>query len=142
MLPQAKYADLTLSFYRPLAAKRNSDPTKLSARIRKGGRFRALDYAEFESASTSIRRMEHTATGGFPETIIELEGTIELGVAATLEDRLWSLVDGGARPRPRHLGEFEDARGNTQIGHALALAQLLIARRVMLIEAERMEMAP
>lgn len=140
--PQAKFADLTVTFYRPATGAHEADPTKLSARIRKGGRFRALDYAEFASASTSIRASETTASGGFPETVIELDGSIEPAVAATLEDKLWGNIDGGARPRPPELGEFKDARGESQTGYALALAQLLIARRVVLIENEQMEMAP
>lgn len=140
--PQAKYADLTVSFYRTLASTTGGDPTKLSARIRKGGRFRALDYAEFESPSTSIRRMEQTATGGFPETVIELDGEIEPSVAETLQRNLWTHIEGGARLPPAALGGIKDAGGKTQTGYALALAQLLIARRVVLIENERMEMAP
>ena len=135
--PQAKYADLTVTFYRPLAATAGSE---LSARIRKGGRFRALDYAEFQSASTSIRQIEETTAGGFPETIIELDGTIEPGLGEQVEDRLWRHIDGGTHERPA-LGEYQDARGENQTGYALALAQLLIARRVVLIENERMEMA-
>ena len=135
--PQAKFADLTVTFYRPAGA---SVGASLSARIRKGGRFRALDYAEFQSGSTSIRQIEETTTGGFPETIIELDGTIEPRLAEQVEDRLWSHVDGGTHERPA-LGEFQDARGKNQTGYALALAQLLIARRVVLIENERMEMA-
>ena len=135
--PQAKYADLTVAFYRPTAA--NVDPAKLSARIRKGGRFRALDYAEFQSESTSIRQTEQTTAGGFPETIIDLDGTIEPGRAEQVEDRLWFHI-GGTHARPT-LGEYQDAQGRNQTGYALALAQLLIARRVVLIESERMEMA-
>ncbi|GAC1395601.1 MAG: hypothetical protein NVS2B8_19520 [Vulcanimicrobiaceae bacterium] len=139
--PQARFADLTVTFYRSAAAVA-ADSAKLSARIRKGGRFRALDYAEFESASTSIRASEQTTSGGFPETVIELDGTIERGTADDLQNKLWRHVDGGARPLPSELGEFTDARGNVQTSYALALAQLLIARRVVLIENERMEMAP
>ena len=140
--PQAKYADLTVTFYQPPAAAHEGDHTKLSARIRKGGRFRALDYAEFESAATSIRASETTATGGFPETVIELDGTIATHVAAPLEEKLWRYIDGGTRPLPAALGEYKNTRGELQMGYALALAQLLIARRVVLIENERMEMAP
>ena len=135
--PQAKYADLTVTFYRPIAATAGS---QLSARIRKGGRFRALDYAEFQSGSTSIRQMEETTAGGFPETIIELDGTIEPALGEQVENRLWRHIDGGTHERPA-LGEYQDAHGENQTGYALALAQLLIARRVVLIENERMEMA-
>ncbi len=139
--PQAQFADLTVTFYRGPASTAGGDETKLSARIRKGGRFRALDYAEFESASTSIRA-EQTDSGNFPETVIELDGTIETDEAEALESKLWGYIDRDARERPAELGEFTSAHGEAQTSYALALAQLLIARRVVLIENERMEMAP
>jgi phosphoribulokinase len=137
--PQAKYADLTVTFYRSEGWAPDEDPARLSARIRKGGRFRPLDYAEFESASTSIRQLE-TRAGGHPETVIELDGAIEPEVAGTVEDRLWSHIDAQGRARPERLGEFVDARGERRVGYALALSQLLIARRVALIESELLEL--
>jgi phosphoribulokinase len=140
--PQAKYADLTVTFHRPKDWEEHKDPSKLSARIRKGGRFRALDYSEFESASTSIRQLQQTSEGGFPETVIELEGSIEPAVAEAVEDKIWSHMDSHAHLRPARLGQFKDAHGNTKIGYSLALAQLLIARRVVLIENELLEMVP
>jgi len=132
--PQAKYADLTVTFYRPPGA------SALSARIRKGGRFRPLDYAEFESAWTSIRQTR-SAGGNFPETIIELDGTIDRAAAEAVEDRLWAHVGGRGRARPAGIGEIEDASGAASVSYALALAQMLIARRVVLIEQELLETA-
>jgi len=140
--PQAKSADLTVTFYRPADYATNRDPAKLSARIRKGGRFRALDYSEFESSSTSIRQNEHTSALGFPETTIELDGHIERSVALAVEDKIWSHMDSHKHLRPENLGEFKDAEGNSKTSYSLALAQLLIARRVVLIENELMEMVP
>ena len=134
--PQAKYADLSVTFYRSKDRDPGEDPTRLSARIRKGGRFRPLSYAEFESASTSIRQLEQTSAGGYPETIIELDGAIEPEIAGTVEDRLWSHIEEHGRPRPDGLGEFRDARGERRVGYALALSQLLIARRVALVQSE------
>jgi phosphoribulokinase len=137
--PQARYADLTLTFYRPEDYAAHEDPTRLSARIRKGGRFRALDYSEFESASTSIRQTEESG-GRFPETVIELDGHIDRATALAVEDKLWHHIDAGTHARPQ-LGEFADAKGETRTGYALALAQLLIARRVVLVEHELLETA-
>jgi len=140
--PQARHADLTVTFYRPPDWEQHRDPSKLSARIRKGGRFRMLDYSEFESVSTSIRRLQQTTEGGFPETIIELEGTIEPHVAEAVEDKIWSHMDTHAHLRPERLGEFKDAHGESKMSYSIALAQLLIARRVVLIENELLERVP
>ncbi|GAC1549599.1 MAG: hypothetical protein NVS3B16_23430 [Vulcanimicrobiaceae bacterium] len=138
--PQIKHADLTVRFSRPNDWAAHGDAAKLNGRIRKGGRFRPLDYAEFESASTSIRFSE-TASGGFPETIIDLDGRIAASTADALQARLWSHLAMN-RPRPAGIGEFVAADGRPRIGPALALAQVLIARRVVLIEQELLQMAP
>jgi phosphoribulokinase len=138
--PQSNSADLHVTFYRPADYAEHKDPARLSARIRKGGRFRALDYSEFESASTSIRQLSQTSTSGFPETVIELDGHIERSVAEAVEDKIWSHMDSHKHLRPERLGEFKDAAGNPKTSYSLALAQLLIARRVVLIENELLEM--
>lgn len=138
--PQIKHADLTVRFYRPSDWEASRDVARLSGRIRKGGRFRPLDYAEFESAATSIR-LSGTAEGGYPETIIELDGHIEPHIAQAVEAKLWSHMGSGGS-LPEHIGEFSDGAGATRIGHTLALAQLLIARRVVLVEQELLQMAP
>jgi len=140
--PQAKSADLTVTFYRPDDYATNRDPAKLSARIRKGGRFRALDYSEFESSSTSIRQTDETSDQGFPETVIELDGHIDGATALTVEDKIWSHLQTHEQIRPEALGEFKDAEGNNKTSYSLAIAQLLIARRVVLVENELLEMAP
>jgi len=140
--PQAKSADLTVTFYRPAGYETNPDLAKLSARIRKGGRFRALDYSEFESSSTSIRQTNETSDQGFPETVIELDGHIDGATALAVEDKIWSHLQTHDRGRPENLGEFNDGDGNRKTSYSLALAQLLIARRVVLIENELLEMAP
>ena len=138
--PQIKHADLTVSFYRPDDWDAHRDIAKLSGRIRKGGRLRPLDYAEFESASTSIR-LSQTAVGGYPETIIELDGHIEPAIADIVEARIWSHMATNTE-RSKHIGEFSAADGSHRVGRALALAQLLIARRVVLIEQDMLQMAP
>lgn len=138
--PQSKYADLTVRFYRPADWDVHRDVAKLNGRIRKGGRLRPLDYAEFESAATSIR-FSQTAEGGYPKTIIELDGHMEPPSAAAVEAKIWSHM-ATSRERPERIGAFVAADGTPRIGHALALAQLLIARRVVLIEHDLLQMAP
>jgi phosphoribulokinase len=139
--PQSQYADLIVTFYRSADWAAHADPAKLSARIRKGGRFRPLDYSEFAAPGTSIRQL-HEHNNGYPQTIIELEGSIEPSVAEAVEDKLWAHMGSHAQAHPPRLGEFNDAKGGNGISYSLALAQLLIARRVVLIENELMEVAP
>jgi hypothetical protein len=86
--------------------------------------------------------LQQTSEGGYPETVIELDGSIDAAVAEALEDKIWAHMNNHAHLRPPRLGEFEDARGEGNISYSLALAQLLIARRVVLIENELLEMVP
>jgi phosphoribulokinase len=134
--PQAAHADVTVMFYRGEDA--GTDAQTLSARIRKGGRFQPLDYSEFASTGTSIRQTSRTSNG-FPETLIELDGRIDDATAQAVEDKIWSHMDAPAYTRPQRLGEFRDAHGATHTGYALALAQLLIARRIVLVESELLQ---
>ncbi|MBD5656844.1 MAG: phosphoribulokinase [Candidatus Eremiobacteraeota bacterium] len=136
--PQAKYADLTVTFFGEDGWHDDGDPAKLSARIRKGGRFQPLDYEEFRSASTSMRQTR-TVGGRYPETLIELSGNFAPDAAEAVIDRLWAHVGEDGRTRPAGLGAIENASGNSSVGYTLALAQLLIARRVVLIEHELLE---
>jgi phosphoribulokinase len=140
--PQAKYADLIVTFFRAPSWFADRDPAKFSARIRKGGRLRPLDYAEFASPNTHIRHLERMGGGGYPETVIEIDGDISAEAAAEVEEKLWSFMGLRANARRERLGLFKDAAGETRVSHPLALTQLLIARRIVLIENERMEMVP
>lgn len=138
--PQGKHADVTVRFSRPATWSTNPDDAHLTAHIRKGGRFRALDYREFASTSTHLRQLETTSEHGHPETIIVLEGQIAGDVAIAVQDKIWAHMDSHVHLRPERLGEFTGAKG-AQVSHSLALAQLLIARRVVLIENELLEAA-
>ncbi len=133
--PQAKFADLIVRFSRPATWSTNPDDAHLTAHIRKSGRFRPLDYSEFASTSTHLRQLEITSEHGHPETIIELDGQIADDVAEAVQDKIWAHMDSHAHLRPERLGEFNGPKG-VQVSHSLALAQLLIARRVVLIENE------
>ena len=139
--PQAAHADLNVQFYR--RRSRDGDGFgRLSASIHKSGRFKPLDYSEFESANTSIRQMSGLTAGGFPETIIELDGSIDDRTADAVQAKIWSHMGMPLHAFPARLGEFRDGSGADHTGHALALAQLLIARRIVLVENELLEGVP
>jgi len=133
--PQGKFADLTVRFSRPPGWDQHPDNAHLTANIRKGGRFPALDYSEFASNATHLRQLERTDENGFAETIIELDGRIAASVALSVQDKIWKHMGTHAHLRPARLGMISDANG-TRSSHSLALAQLLIARRVCLVENE------
>jgi phosphoribulokinase len=131
--PQSKWADLTVSFQRPAGWDQSPDNAHLTARIKKSGRFKPLDYGEFASTSTQLKQMKSTGPFGYPETLIEIDGHIDDALAESIENKIWSHMDTHAHLRPERLGEFADSRGR-RTSHSLALAQLLIARRVCLVE--------
>jgi phosphoribulokinase len=131
--PQQRYADLCVRFSRPSPS---TDNANLDARIVKGGRFAPLDYSHFASCSTHLRQIEG-GEGPYPRTIIELDGDVDDETAAAVQDEIWKHM--GAHHhwrRPERLGVFSDGRG-TRISHTLALAQLLIARRICLVADQR-----
>lgn len=132
--PQAEHADLVVRFERPHAG--DYDNAKLSAKIRKSGRFKPLDLKAFESQSTHFRMLEDPSRSGpHPETIIELDGGVHEDVSLALQDKIWSNMESHAHLRPKNLGTFSDTRG-VRVSHSLALAQLLIAWRIALVENE------
>jgi len=139
--PQAAHADLNVQFYRRRGGEADSFG-RLSACIRKSGRFKPLDYSEFESANTSIRQLSGVTAGGFPETIIELDGAIDDRTADAVRAKIWSHMGMPLHTFPARLGEFRDGQGGVHTGHALGLAQLLIARRIVLVENELLERVP
>jgi phosphoribulokinase len=136
--PQAAHADLNVQFYRR-GNSADQDGVRLSACIRKHGRFAPLDYSEFASMNTSLRQMSGISAGGFPETIIELDGSIDDATAAAVKAKIWSHMGMPLHALPAGLGEFRDGTGATHVGHALALAQLLIARRIVLVHNDLLE---
>jgi phosphoribulokinase len=138
--PQGAYADVTVRFSRPATWSTNPDDAHLTASIRKGGRFEPLDYSEFASTSTHLRQLETTGRHGHPETLIELDGQIADDVAVAVQDKIWAHMSSHAHLRPERLGEFNGPKG-AQVSHSLALAQLLIARRVVLVENAILEAA-
>lgn len=131
--PQREHADLCVTFSR---ATPQTDNAKLDARIVKGGRFAPLDYSQFASRSTHLRQIEG-GEGPFPRTIIELDGDVDDETAHAVQAEIRRHMG------TRHLaggvdtlGVFSDAKG-PRTSHTLAIAQLLIARRVCLVLDER-----
>jgi phosphoribulokinase len=135
--PQEQHADLCVRFSQPSSS---TDNAKLDARIVKGGRFAPLDYRDFASRSTHLRQLEG-GEGPFPRTIIELDGDVDDGTAAAVRDLILRHMDARHhRSQVGTLGLFRDARGE-RVSHTLALAQLLIARRICLVAEERSAVA-
>lgn len=132
--PQARYADLVVRFMRPQGLE-EIDGAKLTARIRKSGRFKPLDYSELAAASPALRQHREDRGDGFPQTVIELDGRVDDLTSQALQDKIWSHMETHAHLRPSNLGAFRDGRG-WHVSHSLALAQLLIARRIALVENE------
>jgi hypothetical protein len=129
--PQARYADVTVQFLRPGAGA--YDNARLDARIVKNGRFTPLDYSEF--TQTGCFRQLRTSQDGVLTTVLELDGACDDDTAYALQDKIWSNMESHAHLRPEALGIFVDALGR-RASHTLALAQLVIARRVALVENE------
>lgn len=134
--PQAVHADLHVRFLRPSAAP--FDNTRLTASIRKSGRFKPLDYSEFEAKSTKFRQLQRENGAAYPDTIIELDGDVDEATSLALQDKIWSHMPSHAHLRPDNLGQFDDHEGR-HVSHSLALAQLLIARRLALVEDELLD---
>ncbi|HTW82705.1 MAG TPA: phosphoribulokinase [Candidatus Sulfotelmatobacter sp.] len=127
--PQQAHADLRVRFSR---CAPEVDNARLDAQIVKGPRFRPLDYAHFASRSTHLRQTSE-GEGSYPTTVIELDGDIDDETARAVRAEIvghlgWRHagldVDG--------VGRFSDG-ARERISHPLALAQLLIARRICLV---------
>lgn len=129
--PQGRYADVTVQFFRPQGLAQ--DNAHLNARILKSGRFQPLDYSQF--TKSGFFRQHRTAEEGLMRTTLELDGACDDVTAQALQDKIWSHMESHAHLRPDALGSFVDAQG-PRVSHTLALAQLVIARRVALVENE------
>lgn len=138
--PQGQHADLVVEFYRPPEWESHRDPTRLNARITKGTRFKPLDYSDIAGSSSAIRQLKVDGNGGERQTVVELDGHVDAVTSRALENRIWESMPTHAHLRPERLGEFYDRSGERQ-SHTLALAQLLIARRVALVENELLQVA-
>jgi hypothetical protein len=88
-----------------------------------------LDYREFENGVFRQTKPENETA----HSILELDGRCDDTTARALQDKIWSHMETHAHLRPETLGEFNDASG-ARISHTLALAQLVIARRVAMVE--------
>jgi phosphoribulokinase len=125
--PQAQYADIRASY------------TPHGVTFHKSGRLPPLDYADFASSATRLRTVED-GSGPYPATFIEVDADIDAATAEPIEDAIWNRIEARhARSRPASLGTYSDSRGK-HVSHTLALAQLLVARRIGLV-ADRLAQA-
>jgi phosphoribulokinase len=118
--PQAQYADIRARF------------TARGVTFEKSDRLPPLDYAEFASDATRLRTIDD-GPGPYPRTLIDVDESIDEATATRVEDALWAKI--GARhatSRPSTHGAFDDPSGERR-SHTLAVAQLLIARRIGLV---------
>ena len=121
--PQAQYADILARF------------SASGVTFIKSGRLAPLDYGDFASRATHMRLVTD-GPGPYPGTIIEVDADIDEATARAVEDELWKRI--GARhasTRPATLGAYTDRDGEHR-SHPLALAQLLLARRIGLVADE------
>ena len=120
--PQAQYADLRATF------------TREKVTFHKGPRLAPLDFRELESESTHFRLLGGWKDGAYPRTIIEVDTAIDAATARRVEDKLWSQIAPRDMVRPP-VGTYRDMDGNHR-SPALAIAQLLVARRISLVAEE------
>jgi phosphoribulokinase len=118
--PQAAYADIRASF----------GPQVVT--FHKSGRLAPLDYREFAGASTRIRLIDD-GPGPYPRSVVEVDAGIDEPSARAIADAIWnSIGHRHASSRPERLGAHSTADGPA-ISRALALTQLLVARRIALV---------
>ncbi len=120
IVPQAAYADIRASFGRHTVT------------FDKNGRLAPLDYRDFASESTRIRLVDD-GPGPYPRSIIEVDANIDAATARTIADAIWnSIGQRHASARPDRLGAHSSPDG-VAVSRALALTQLLVARRIALV---------
>lgn len=117
--PQAQYADLRAAF----------SPDKVT--FHKGPRLAPLDFRELESESTHFRLLGGWSAGAYPRTIIEVDTAIDPATARRVQSKLWSQIGPRDAARPS-VGLYHAADGEHR-SPALAIAQLLVAKRITLV---------
>jgi len=118
--PQAEYADIRASF------------SRTGVTFHKSSRLEPLDYHDFASASTRLRLLDD-GPGPYPRSITEVDAGIGDADARTIADAIWNRIGHRhASTRPARLGAHSAANGE-EISPTLALAQLLVARRIALV---------
>lgn len=118
--PQAEHADIRACF------------TRDGVTFYKSGRLEPLDYRDFASPSTRLRLIDD-GPGPYPRSITEVDAGISEDDARALSDAIWSRIGHRhATTRPAQLGAHSTPDGE-QTSPALALAQLLVARRIALV---------
>jgi phosphoribulokinase len=118
--PQAQHADIRAVFSRS------------GVTFHKSSRLEPLDYHDFASASTRLRLIEG-GPGPYPRSVTEVDAGIDERTAREIADAIWSRIGHRhASTRPADLGSYSSPDGE-RTSPALALAQLLVARRIALV---------
>lgn len=118
--PQAEFADIRANF------------TERGVTFHKSSRLEPLDYHDFASTATRLRLVDD-GPGPYPRSITEVDADIDDQTARSIADAIWSrIVPRHASTRPARLGAHTGADGE-RVSHTLALAQLLVARRIALV---------
>lgn len=117
--PQAAHADIRARF------------TRGGVQFHKSSRLEPLDYRDFASAATRFRLVDE-GPGPFPASIIDVDADVDDATAQTITDTIWARIGQRHAPTRPRLGLCKD-EGGERISHALALAQLLVARRIGLV---------
>jgi phosphoribulokinase len=118
--PQAQYADIRAQF------------SSRGVTFHKSSRLEPLDYHDFASTATRLRLVDD-GPGPYPRSVTEVDADIDDRTARGIADAIWSRIGHRhASTRPAELGMHSGMDGE-QVSHTLALAQLLVARRIALV---------
>lgn len=137
ILPQGRHADIVVRFttapgYFERRRDGSADET-LPVRLIQRRSLPSIDLSTIaadETLAGELRQFEELYHGE-PATIVELDGAISNETAKRLEDRLWEHMASHHDLRPPSIGTFLENGRTERRSHPLAIAQLLLACRVV-----------
>ncbi len=138
ILPQARHADIIVRFMTSpnYFQKRRADGAdeSLPVRLIQRRTLPPIDLAgvicEDDATQGGLRQLEEHYQGE-PATVVELDGGVQAEAARRIEDRLWEHMESHKALRPPSIGEFLEDGRTARRSHPLAIAQLLLACRVV-----------
>ena len=130
--PQVRHADLIVRFYRPAVG---DDDAHLNVRIVQRATLPRLNLDGLLNEAANGLRLSMTNENGTSAEILEIDGAIDPGTAAGLEDRIWAHMDDRHQQMrhlaPDQLGSFTDGVLRSHHSDPLALTQLLLVHRIL-----------
>ena len=130
--PQVRNADLIVRFYRP---EGRTDDAHLNVRILQRATLPRLNLDGLLNETGSGLRVSMTDENGTSAEILDIDGVIDTGTAARLEDRIWAHMDARHQQMrhlaPDQLGAFTDGVLRSHHSDPLALTQLLLVHRIL-----------